>query len=116
MLAPYKLLVLVLWSKHNWISRTENGRVSVQLGPAARCWKMPSSRVRSYLQQLSDARLITDLVLRYGSASFKVPDMPFTAPVDTLEPIRTCRECGGTIDLDLATDRCRRCLGGEICD
>lgn len=70
-LNPFKLLCVILFAETDFI--TWNSRaVSVRLGPLSRITGYPNYRTREYLLWLEFNQYISDLELKYGSATFTV--------------------------------------------
>jgi len=74
MLAPYRTLVLIVWGDYSW--RDFTGRsLSIATGPASRALKLSYARLRTHLNWLESNRLIDQLRLEHGKATFNI--LPF---------------------------------------
>jgi hypothetical protein len=71
-LAPYRTLVLLLWTEHSWRDQLGTG-VSIATGPASRFLKLPAYRLRQHLKWLETNSFISGLRLEYGKAHFTYP-------------------------------------------
>jgi hypothetical protein len=87
---PFRVLCLALFGRHDWISRYNNGHevhVSLQLGPLGRALRIPSERLRDYLEWLHERGYARELDLQRGRARLivRIPDT-FNWAVESEEP------------------------------
>lgn len=71
-LAPYKLMVFVLYAESDHLTRCGENKVYLTLSPVARRFHVSASRMKEYIKWLQDANFIHRLDIKEGVACFNV--------------------------------------------
>lgn len=69
---PMKVLVILLYARHTWITNQGGGRVKVSLAPLSRLLRVPSSRLREYLEWLEQLGYLEELRIARTTATVTI--------------------------------------------
>lgn len=86
---PYKILVGLLYQEFNWANWEGEKVVYCRTAPMALSFKVPSTRLRSYLIWLNEVGYFEDLVLSHGWARITLRTPPARnrkPPVESKSP------------------------------